>query len=128
MSPISNPPARSNSLLEAHFFYEKLTTIATFLTTALPLGAAVPLVTGGKPVAEIVLAADACPSAKTAANELQRHLEAVSGGKLPIVTEASSAVANQVSMGESEATRKQGFTLDDVKYDAFKIVAGKNSE
>jgi hypothetical protein len=107
-------------------FMNKLTTILLFLSAALPLGAAVPLVTGGKPVAEIVLAADAVPSVKTAANELQKHLEAMSGAKLPIVAQASPDVANQVFVGESEATRKLGFTLDDVKYDGFKIVAGKN--
>jgi len=107
-------------------FMKKLTTIAILLSAALPLGAAVPLVSEGKPLAEIVLAADASPSVKTAANELQRHLEAMSGAKLPIVAQASSAVANQVYVGESDATRKLGFTLDDVKYDGFKIVAGQN--
>jgi len=42
-----------------------------------------------------VLAADASASLKAAANELQRHLEAISGAKLPIVNVASSAVPNQ---------------------------------
>jgi len=104
----------------------KLATIALLLSAAFPLGAAVPLVTAGKPVAEIVLAADASPSVKTAASELQKHLEAMSGAKLPIVAQASSDIVNQVFVGESEATRKLGFTLDEVKYDGFKIAAEKN--
>jgi len=36
-------------------------------------------------LAEIVLATDASPSVKKAANELQKHLEAMSGARLPIV-------------------------------------------
>jgi hypothetical protein len=87
----------------------------------------VDLVNDGKPVAEIVLSEAATPSVKTAAIELQRNLEAMSGVKLSIVSQASTNVANQVYVGESDATRKMGFSLDDVKYDGFKIVAGSNS-
>lgn len=87
----------------------------------------VDLVNDGKPVAEIVLSEAATPSVKTAAIELQRNLAAMSGVKLSIVSQASTNVANQVYVGESDATRKMGFSLDDVKYDGFKIVAGSNS-
>ena len=63
---------------------------------------------------------------RTAAEELQRHVEAMSGAKLPIVSKDSADVANHVYVGESEATRKLGVRLDDVKHDGFKIVARQN--
>ena len=87
---------------------------------------AVDLVKEGKPVAEIVLSVTATPSVKVAAKELQRHLEAMSGAKLSIVSEASTNVENHVYVGESDATRKLGVSLDDVKDDGFKIIAEKN--
>ena len=87
---------------------------------------AVDLVKEGKPVAEIVLSVTATPSVKVAAKELQRHLEAMSGAKLAIVSEASTNVENHVYVGESDATRKLGVYLDDVKDDGFKIIAEKN--
>ena len=87
---------------------------------------AVDLVKEGKPVAEIVLSVTATPSVKVAAKELQRHLEAMSGAKLAIVSEASTNVENHVYVGESDATRKLGVSLEDVKDDGFKIIAKKN--
>ncbi|MEI8309196.1 MAG: DUF4838 domain-containing protein [Verrucomicrobiota bacterium] len=86
----------------------------------------VDLVKDGKPVAEIVVSDAATPSVRTAAAELQRHLEAMSGAKLPIVHAASPNVANQLYVGESEATKKLGVTVDDIKDDGFKIIAAKN--
>ncbi|MFM1918851.1 MAG: hypothetical protein RLZZ303_485, partial [Candidatus Hydrogenedentota bacterium] len=86
----------------------------------------VPLVSNGKAVAEIVLASDATPSLRTAARELQRHLRAMSGAELPIVPAASPGVKNHVYLGESEATRKLGFSLAGLKRDGFKIVAAEN--
>lgn len=90
------------------------------------LFAEVTLVKDGKPNSEIVLSKEATASVRTAAAELQRHLEAMSGARLPIVHEPSSGVENQVYVGESEGTRKLGITLDGVKDDGFKIVTGKN--
>ena len=89
-------------------------------------GFAVDLVKDAQPVAEIVMAEDATPSVKTAANELQRHIEAMSGAKLPIVSQVSQEVANQVYVGESDYTRKLGVTIDDIQYDGFKIIAKGN--
>jgi hypothetical protein len=95
--------------------------------TSAAFGAAeVPLVVEGKPVTEIVLAQDATPSVRTAARELQRHLRAMSGAELPIVHAASPGVKNQVYLGESDATRKLGFSLEGLKHDGFKIVAAEN--
>lgn len=86
----------------------------------------VSLVEDGKPVAEIVVAEEKPPFSMVAARELQKHLEKISGAKLNIVTKPSDDVPNQVYVGEGEFTRKLGFTLDDVKYDGFKIVAEGN--
>ena len=85
--------------------------------------AAVDLVRGGQSVAEIVISEAPTPSVKTAAEELQRHLAAMSGATLPIVSKVSAGVKNQIYVGESEYTRKLGISVDDIQYDGFKIVA-----
>ena len=90
------------------------------------LASGVELVKDGKPVAEIVLSESASPSVKAAGSELQRHIEKISGAKLPIVDKVSPTVPNQVYIGESDYTRELGISLDDVKLDGFKIVADKN--
>lgn len=100
--------------------------LSSLFTSAVLCAAEVPLVVDGKPVTEIVLAADATPSVRTAARELQRHLQAMSGAELPIVHAASPGVKNQVYLGESDATRKLGFSLEGLKRDGFKIVAADN--
>ena len=100
--------------------------LSSLFTSAVLCAAEVPLVVDGKPVTEIVLAADATPSVRTAARELQRHLRAMSGAELPIVHAASPGVKNQVYLGESDATRKLGFSLEGLKRDGFKIVAADN--
>jgi hypothetical protein len=87
---------------------------------------AVDLVRDGKPVAEIIVPENPTPGVKAAADELQRHLEAMSGAKLAIVTNVSSDVKSQVYVGESDLTRKLGVTIDDIQYDGFKIVARDN--
>jgi hypothetical protein len=106
---------------------KRITVLLTSILTVAVLGAAeVPLVVEGKPVTEIVLAPDATPSVRTAARELQRHLRAMSGAELPIVAAASPGVKSQMYLGESEATRKLGFSLEGLKRDGFKIVAAGN--
>lgn len=90
------------------------------------VGVAADLVNNGQPVAEIVVADNPTPSVKTAATELQRHLEAMSGAKLAIVSRPSPGIGNQVYVGESEYTRKLGVTMDDIQYDGFKIIARGN--
>ena len=99
---------------------KELLVLGLFIASGLPLRADVPLVKDGKPVAEIVVSDAASPSVKAAAAELQRHLEAMSGAKLPIVGEVSPTVANQLYVGGSEATKKLGVTVDDIKDDGFR--------
>ena len=86
----------------------------------------VALVADGRPVSEIVIPGDAVPSVKTAAAELQRHIESMSGARLPIVSAASPDVKNQIYVGGSAVTEKLGVSTGDLKYDGFKIVAEKN--
>ncbi len=103
---------------------------ALFLVTAIAclssFAAGVDLVKDGKPTAEIVLSDSAGPSVKTAATELQRHLEAMSGVKLLIVNAPTAGVENHVYVGESEHTRKLGITLGEIKEDGFVILADKD--
>ncbi len=49
------------------------------------------LANNGQPVAEIVIAQDAHPAVAYAAQELQTHVELISGAKLPILNVASNA-------------------------------------
>ena len=94
------------------------------LTMGFSAFAGVELVRDGKPAADIVAPKNVHVSVKTAAQELQRHLEKISGAKLPVVEAPSDQFANHVYLGESEYTKKLGVSLDDVKHDGFKIVAG----
>jgi len=103
------------------------TTLRTFLLTAIGILAALPvhavdLVTNGKPVADIVIAADAIKATHTIAEELQRHLLAMSGATLAIVDKPGD-VPNHIYVGASEHTQKLGISVDDVKFDGYKIIA-----
>ena len=97
---------------------------------ALALGscayAEVELVRDGKPIADIVVETNALSSVKLAAEDLQKHLELMSGAKLPIVNAPSQDVENHVYVGESEFTRKLGFKLGEFKNSGFRIVAKDN--
>jgi hypothetical protein len=106
-----------------HNVVRKLMLCAGLLFGFARCSSAVELVNDGKPVADIVLSDAATPSVKTAGQELQRYLEAMSGAKLPIVSQPSSNFANHVYVGESEYTRRLGITIADIQYDGFKIVA-----
>ena len=69
----------------------------------------VTLVEDGNPVAEIVIAEDAAAGVRLAAEDLQRHLELISGARLAIVTAPSPHVKSRVCVGQSSFTRKLGF-------------------
>ena len=119
-TPIPNRPLRDIPVMRKFFSF-------SFLLLAVPYCAfSVEIVKDGKAVSEIVLPLDASASVQTAGSEIQHSIEAMSGAKLPIVNVASPDVANQIFVGESEATRKLGFELGNLKYDGFKIVAAKN--
>ena len=85
--------------------------------------AGVLLVKDGQAVADIVVDTNALSSVKLAAEDLQKHLELMSGAKLPIVSAPSENVENHVYVGPSEYTRKLGVTAEDLKVEGFKIIA-----
>jgi len=100
---------------------------ALFLFTSLaPLRAAETLlVDQGVPRAQIVIAAENRPRMGTlAALELQRHVEMMSGARLPIVTSPDASLPIKVYVGRSPATDKLGVTDEDLKYGAFRMVSG----
>ena len=100
--------------------------MALGLLLAAPLSADVELVRDGKPVAEIVVAEDAAQGVKLAADDLQKHLELISGARLPIVNAPSADVKSQVYVGESDFTRKLGFHPATFNSSGLEIVAREN--
>ena len=83
------------------------------------------LVDQGAPRAQIVIAAENRPRMTTlAALELQRHIQQMSGARLPIVTSPQSSLPIKIYVGKSPATDKLGVTDKDLKYGAFRMVSG----
>ena len=60
----------------------------------------------------IVVAADAIPSERYAAEELQRYLERMSGAKLPIVTDAEPAASREILLGDNAHLRSLKSKID----------------
>ncbi len=83
------------------------------------------LVDKGAPRAQIVIAAENRPRMATlAALELQRHIQTMSGARLPIVTSADASMPVKIYVGKSPATEKLGVTDKDLKYGAFRMASG----
>ena len=79
------------------------------------------IVDNGKAAAEIILAETPDKSVSTAAEELQKYIQMMTGAKLPILSAPSGKAATRIFVGESAFTREAGFSLRDVKYDGFRI-------
>jgi hypothetical protein len=60
----------------------------------------------------IVIPADAIPSERYAAEELQRYLAKLSGATLPIVTDAEAPVAREIVLGASSRLRARRFSIE----------------
>lgn len=73
---------------------------------------AVTLVSKGVSKHTIVLAADASPSERRAAGELQRFIEEMSGAKLAIVSDGKAVKGSQIFLGDSAALRKLNLKID----------------
>ncbi len=84
------------------------------------------LVKDGQPKAEIVIAEDPPRTTRLAAQELQSHVEKISGAKVSIVSEPSGMVPVSVFVGRSSHTDKLGITDENLKYGAYRIVSGDN--
>src|SRR5438094_463681 len=89
------------------------------LATALAMNASgradVTLADKGKSRHCIVVAADAIPSERYAAEELQRCLERLSGVKLPIVTDAEAMSSHEILLGDNAHLRKLRTKVDFAK-------------
>lgn len=88
--------------------------------------AAVELVRNGAPVSEIVLAPDSLQIVKLAAQDLQTHLELISGARVPIVDSPTPGGKNQVYVGKSRFTAELGFQPADFNSSGLEILAKGN--
>jgi len=82
-----------------------------------PTPAQTVLVENGRAGATIVLAEHPTVTAVLAAEEINAHLEQISGARLPIVSDREQVNAARVLIGESAATRALGLKAADFRYD-----------
>jgi hypothetical protein len=83
------------------------------------------LVDRGTPRAQIVIAADNRPRMTTlAALELQRHIQQMSGARLPIVTSPDANLPVKIYVGQSAETEKLGVKAEGLNDGAYKMVSG----
>ena len=73
------------------------------------------LVDNGKSPYVIVVAKDAIPSERYAAEELQRYLEKMTAVKVPIVDDTAPAGNHELLVGESARTQALGVRIDPAK-------------
>lgn len=84
------------------------------------------IVKDGKPNAEIVIAENAKRMAALGALELRYYLDKMTGAKLPIVTKPDDKYPVKIYVGESDYAKKLGVTAEGLKYEAFRMVSGKD--
>ncbi|MFA7158178.1 MAG: DUF4838 domain-containing protein, partial [Kiritimatiellia bacterium] len=84
------------------------------------------LVKDGRPAADIIADTNSLSGVKLAAEDLQKHLDLISGAKLAIVSAPSENFKNHLYVGASEHTKKLGITVDDLEVGGFKIIAKDN--
>jgi len=84
------------------------------------------LVESGKPRAEIIIAENASRMTQFAADELQSHVEKISGARLPILHAPDESVPTHVYVGQSHHTAKLGLSSDGLADGAYRLVSGAN--
>ena len=111
MRNLRNPPAASWSHFSVSNFSVK---ICFFFAASLALSARseLTLAENGSSRYQIVISANAIPSERYAAEELQRYLEKLSGAKLPLVTDATPPNSREILIGDNAHLQSLGFTLD----------------
>ena len=82
------------------------------------------LVEKGLPKAEIVIAEDAVPIIRIAAEFLQSELEKMSGAKLPVLTKPSDGETIQVFVGRSSFTDERGLGVSDLEHGGYHLKSG----
>ena len=89
-----------------------LLTLITLLAAGLDAKANLALVSKGKSPYRIVIATNAIPSERYAAEELQRYLEKISGARLPIITDAERDGSREILLGDNAHLAKLGQAID----------------
>ncbi len=84
------------------------------------------LTAGGKPLAEVVIAADAPRLVVLAAEEFRDYIQRISGAELPVVHERNGQYPVAVFIGESSGTRALNITSDGLKDGAYRIESGED--
>ena len=100
---------------------KKILYFGGLMLCGLSLGA-LDLVQDGKAAAEIVVASDAHPGTLRAAEDLQYHINKISGAKLQIVNKSSANVKNQLYVGISPETKKLKYTLPKFNNSGYDIL------
>ncbi|MCL6505648.1 MAG: DUF4838 domain-containing protein [Bryobacteraceae bacterium] len=82
--------------------------LIVWVSAGVPAAASAPLTLaeGGRSPYRIVIAREASPSERRAAEELQRFLEQISGVRLPVVTDEAAPRGPLVLVGDSRALRR----------------------
>ena len=75
----------------------------------------------GKSKATVVIAKDASISARFAAQEMQYHIQKITGALLPLITDDVPMKGNRILIGESAATKALGLTNDGFKQQEYLI-------
>jgi hypothetical protein len=73
---------------------------------------AVTIADRGQSPYRILIATNALPSERYAAEELQRYLERISGAKLPIATDEARATSHEILLGDNAHLRRFGVKID----------------
>ena len=82
------------------------------------------IVKDGQPMAAIVIAPEPKRLVKLAAEEMQEHIEKISGAKLPILQKPDPKFPATIYIGRSAGTDALGVTNEGLKDDAFRMVSG----
>lgn len=101
--------------MNKHFtpeYFGMLLGLVLALAAALEGRAALALADKGQSRYQIVIATNAPPSVRYAAEELQRYVEKISGAKLPIVTDATRSGSREILVGDNAHLRKLGLKID----------------
>jgi hypothetical protein len=86
--------------------------VAVFLVSGVAASAALTLASNGKSPYQIVLATNAIPSERYAAEELQRYVAKMTGARLPIITDTERAGSNEILLGNNAHLQKLGVKID----------------
>jgi len=95
------PPCFAARARAWHLTLAGLLAAGLWFAAAVPAQADLTLAAKGKSAYRIVVPANAIPSERYAAEELQRYLEQITGARLPIVTDAEKAESKEILLGDN---------------------------